>query len=365
MTMGISTAWAGSWRLTLLALGLAGCMANGTPYRQDAAVVPPDVSFRMDDGAVLPGRVWRAEGPERAVIVALHGFGDSRDAWEHAAPRLAARGLTVYAYDQRGFGAAPGRGHWAGTGRMVEDAAEVAADVQRAEPGVPLYVLGESMGGAVAMVLMAGDAPARHGVTVAGTILLAPAVWGRGQMNPLVVAALDVADTFAPDHRFTGREIALHIRASDDRAELVKLSRDPLTLSGSSVSMLSGLVELMTRAQADAALLRGPVLIGYGAHDDLVPAAATQAAWAKLPAGDRRAYYANGFHLALRDLDHRAVEADVVSWIEHPGWPLPSGGDILASGWVASRAWAGGPPFPLPGAFDDTGGPTLAQEDEP
>jgi alpha-beta hydrolase superfamily lysophospholipase len=348
-----------------LALAVSGCAEERLPLRQDAVVVAPDVGFRMDDGAVLPGRVWHAVGFERAVVVALHGFGDSRDAWEHAGPRLAAAGISVYAYDQRGFGAAPGRGHWAGTDRMVADAAEVAAAVARAEPGVPLYVMGESMGGAVAMVMMAGDAPARHGVDVAGTILLAPAVWGRGQMNPLVVAALDVADTFAPEHRLTGREIPLHVEASDDRAELIKLSRDPLTLAGSSVSMLSGLVELMTRAQAAAGHLRGPVLYCYGAKDQLVPAAATASAWAKLPGEDRRAYYANGFHLTLRDLDHRAVEGDVVAWIAHPAWPLPSGADVLAAGWTGSRDWEGTPPYPLPGAFDDVGGPTREQEERP
>jgi alpha-beta hydrolase superfamily lysophospholipase len=344
-------------RPALLALSLAGCMATGVHYRQDAAVAPPDLSFRMDDGAVLPGRVWRADGAERGVIVALHGFGDSRDAWEHSGPRLAARGFTVYAYDQRGFGAAPGRGHWAGTERMVDDAAEVAADVARREtPGVPLTVLGESMGGAVLMVASAEDAWRRHGAAVAGTVLLAPAVWGRGQMNPLLVAALDVADAVAPERRMTGREIELHVRASDDRAELLKLARDPLTLDGASLATIGGLVELMTRAQAAAGRMRGPVLIAYGAKDDLIPPAATAAAWAKLPGDDRRAYYSDGYHLMLRDLDHAAVDQDIASWAAHPERPLPSGADVAAAGWVAGRPWMDAAPFPLPDAYDNVGG---------
>lgn len=319
-------------RLACLALGglasLAGC-ASAPPIRQDGALIPPDLAFTMNDGAVLPARVWPARTPERAVILALHGFGDSRDAWEHSAPRLAAGGLTVYAYDQRGFGAAPGRGHWAGTGRMVEDAATVEADVARANPGVPLYVMGESMGGAVAMVLAARAAPS------GGTILLAPAVWGRGEMNPAVVASLDIADAVAPAWHLTGREIPLGIVVTDDRAELIRLARDPLTLPGSSVDLLAGLVDLMTRAQRAAPGLKGPVLIAYGAHDDLVPPQSMMTAWDKMPAQDRRAYYANEYHLMLRDRDHRAVEQDIVSWIVHPGWPLPSGADVQAAGWQA------------------------------
>ena len=113
-------------------------------------------------------------------------------------------------------------------------------------------------------------------------------------MTPLLVAALDVAGTLAPDHHLTGRELPLHITASDDRAELLKLSRDPLTLDGSKLSVLAGLVGLMTRAQAAAPRLQGPVLFGYGAKDQLIPPGATAVAWARLPPADRRAYYARG-----------------------------------------------------------------------
>ena len=340
----------------LALLVLAGCAPGGLKLRQDAALAPPDLVFRADDGASLPGRVWHAVGSERAVIVALHGFGDSRDAWEHSGPRLAAQGITVYGYDQRGFGASTGRGRWPGTDRLVEDAGEGAAAAARGEPpGVPLCVVGVSMGGAVAMLLASGDAASRHGVSVSGTILLAPGVWGRGQINPVLVAALDVADTFAPGRHLTGRELPLHIVASDDRAELIKLSRDPLTLDGSSVSVLAGLIDLMTRAQAAAPHLRGPVLAAYGAKDQLIPAAAMATAWAHMPADDRRAFYARGYHLMLRDLDHRAVDEDIVSWISYPDRPLPSGADVLAAGWTAGRSWEDGAPIPLPAAFDDTG----------
>ena len=341
----------------LLAIGVSGCASERPTIRQDAAVVPPDLVFTADDGAVLPGRVWHAMGPERGVVLAVHGFGDSRDAWEHSAPRLAARGFTVYAYDQRGFGAAPGRGHWAGTDRMVADAAEVAEAVQRREPpGMPLTVLGESMGGAVLMVASAEGAWQRHGAAVADTVLLAPAVWGRAQMNPLLVASLDVADTLDPNRKLTGREIALHVDASDDRAELLRLARDPLTLNGASLATIGGLVDLMTRAQAASGRLQGPVLFAYGAKDDLIPPAATAAAWATLPRDDRRAYYENGYHLMLRDLDHRAVDEDIASWALHPERPLPSGADIAAAGWTASRSWQDGPPVPLPDAYDNVGG---------
>ncbi len=342
--------------LALLLLTLAGCIAAGRPrtlLRQDAPVTAPDLFIAEDDGARLPARLWTPPPgtPLRAVVLALHGYGDSRDAWEGVGPLFAAHGVALLAYDQRGFGAAPGRGHWAGTGRLLRDATGAAAAAAARFPGTRLFLMGESMGGAELMVLIAGDRLERAGVAVAGTILLAPAVWGRAQIGLADVAALDAADLVAPGWRLTGREIPLHVRASDDRAALIRLARDPLTLTATPVSMLAGLVDLMTEAQRDAARLRGPVLIATGAHDELVPPAATAAAWEKLPAGVRRAWYANGWHLMLRDLDRRAVERDVLSWILHPDWPLPSGADVLAAGWMSARPWEDGAPTPLPAAL--------------
>src|SRR5207302_606767 len=104
---------------------------------------------------------------------------DSRDAWELPAPVFALAGMAVYAADQRGFGAAPGRGRWAGSDVMVADAADMARQVLARHPRTPLVLMGESMGGAVLMCLAASPlAPAG-----ARYVLIAPAVWGRARIN--------------------------------------------------------------------------------------------------------------------------------------------------------------------------------------
>ncbi|ARW48094.1 alpha/beta hydrolase [Acetobacter pasteurianus] len=141
-----------------------------------ARLVPPDRMFTLSDGAAIPARVWKAQEQPRGILLALHGFNDSRDAWEQPAPFFAGQGITVVAPDQRGFGEAPNRGEWAGSDRMVQDVREEIAILQKENPQIPLYLTGESMGGAILMLLMSkSDAP-----SVAGTLLLAPAVWNLG-----------------------------------------------------------------------------------------------------------------------------------------------------------------------------------------
>ena len=71
------------------------------------AVAPPRETadaFVMPDGTRLPYRAWLPDGEPWAVVLALHGMNDSRDAWEYPAPELAAHGVAVFAPDQRGFG---------------------------------------------------------------------------------------------------------------------------------------------------------------------------------------------------------------------------------------------------------------------
>ena len=282
----------------------------------------------MTDGARLPARVWLPPGQPRAVILALHGFNDSRDQWALPAPVFTAAGMAVFAPDQRGFGDTAARGSWPGVERLVDDAGVMAGALHARYPGTPLYVMGESMGGAVALDLAArADKP-----PIAGTIMLSPAVWGRAEQGLVLASALWVADGVAPGYHITGGEVPVRVHASDNREALVALARDPLTIRSTQVSVLAGLVDLMDSAQASAAQVQGRSFIGYGGHDELIPAEAMAVAWAHLPPGTRRAVYPNGYHLLMRDKDRLAVIDDVIAWIEHPGALLPSGADVAAAG---------------------------------
>jgi alpha-beta hydrolase superfamily lysophospholipase len=316
------------------------------------AMIPPGLDFTMPDGAVLPARDWLppAGVPWRGVILALHGFTDSRDAWELPGPVFARAGYAVFAPDQRGFGGTADRGGWAGSARMVDDAFVLMAQLRARYPGRRVILMGESMGGAVATLVAAR--PGAGGPDA--TVLLSPAVWGPRQMDPAVYATLVAADAVAPDWVPNPGRIGEDIRASDNIPALIRLGRDPLTLRRVSVRSLDGLVGLMGQAHDAAARLHGPVLMLAGRRDQLVPPAAMASAWARLPDGVRRGFYPDGYHLLLRDRDRALVEADILAWLDDPERWLPSGADVAAAAWGADHGWNAGVSALAP-ATDDGG----------
>ncbi len=311
---------------------LAGCTAM-PPLAADRGQPPKmDGAFIMSDGVALPMRAWLPTGEPNAVLLALHGFNDSRDAFELSAPDFAAVGIAVYAPDQRGFGDGPVRGVWAGADQMAADAQAMAELLARRHPGRKLFLLGESMGGAVLMRLAA----TRQVTGIAGYIMASPAVWGRDQMNLFLRTGLWVVSHAAPDYSVRdGGPVT--VRASDNIAALRRLSRDPLTLHDTRLGTLRGLVDLMDDALAAAPAFAAPGLFLYGAHDELVPKPAMRAAWRGLERHRqvRLAYYPNGYHLLLRDHGRAAPIDDILGWMRDPEGALLSGADRRAAAWMA------------------------------
>jgi len=290
--------------------------------------------FVTADGLVLPLRSWQPESPPTAVILALHGFNDYSKAFRGPASDWAAAGIVTYAYDQRGFGAGPYRGLWPGSDALMADLTDAARALKARYPHLPLYLLGESMGGAVIMAAMASEDPP----PADGIVLAAPAVWARSAMPWYQRSLLWLSAHGMPSLELSGR--GLKIQPSDNIEMLRGLGRDPLVIKETRVDAVYGLVDLMDRALAAAPAIEGPALLLYGQHDEIVPRDPTFQLWRELPAAEhpvqRQALYDNGWHMLLRDLEAHIVRQDIAAWIADPTAPLPSGADARAAAALAA-----------------------------
>jgi acylglycerol lipase len=298
---------------------LAACVPVTAPAgpADRASVVTTD-AFVTHDGLRLPLRRWAATSP-RAVIVALHGMNDYSNAFDMPATWWVGENITTYAYDQRGFGAAPNPGLWPGTTALDGDLTDFVAAVRNAHPGLPVYVLGESMGGAVALTAFASD----HPPAADGLILVAPAVWSRADMPLHYRAALWLTAHTVPWMTLTGR--GLHIWPSDNIDMLRRFARDPLVLKQTRSDAVWGLVDLMDAARRAAPVLRAPppVLMVYGEHDQVIPRGPTEAVAADLKAhaAAEVRVYPKGYHMLLRDLHGADVWRDIAAWVRTTAAP--------------------------------------------
>jgi len=276
------------------------------------------------DGFVLPVRSWQAkDGPAKAVIVALHGFDDYSNFFASPGNYFSSQGIACYAYDQRGFGATSGRGFWFDITAYTNDLTCFVSELRKRHPGVPIYVLGESMGGAVTIAALTGSNPP----DVDGAILVAPAVWGRAAMPWYQRWLLAVASHTLPWLHLTGD--GMNVWPSDNKAMLRSFARDPQVIKATRVDAVYGLSNLMDQALSQAGKLRKPTLVQYGAKDEIIPRQPILSMLDKMPKTARRAFYEHGYHMLLRDLQGEKPMADIAAWIDDHNKPLPYGADHL------------------------------------
>jgi len=295
--------------LTLAAAFLAQACVS-FPDAPPVAVTPAingDVLISFD-GAALGLTVWQAEAPH-AVILALHGMNDYSNAfalpgawWAHHAS------ITTYALDQRGFGRSPAFGVWAGEEIMKADLRAAIDAIRSRHPGLPVYVLGHSMGAAVVMAAHA-DKP----LDGDGLILASPGVWGGAALPVFYRLTLNIAASIAPGKKLTGERA---IRQSTDNIPVLrKMLADPLVIKGTRLDAILGVVRVMGAANNRADEVGGDILFLVGERDEIIPVKAMNKVSGKLSGDVDIRHYQDGWHLLFRDIQAQTVWRDVAAWI--------------------------------------------------
>ncbi len=287
-----------------------------------------DNLYITQDGASLPLRHWLPKAEPKAVLIALHGFNDYSNFFDRPGKYLSEQAIACFAYDQRGFGTAPKRGKWAGMEFYTSDLNVLVSLLKLRYPAQPIYLLGESMGGAVAIVALAqADKP-----KVDGLILAAPALWARETMPWYQTSLLWTLAHTVPWLTLTGEGVK--VQPSDNIAMLQELGRDPQVIKKTKVEAIYGLTDLMDAAFSSANLLQTKTLVLYGERDEIIPKQPTYdflQRFLKSSGEDKSvAIYAQGYHMLLRDLQAPVVWKDILHWINKAA-RLPSGAENRAA----------------------------------
>ncbi len=313
----------------LLLVSLTACMPMTYPpgAKSNTAQLNKNI-FLTEDGANLPVRHWLPKSDPHAILIALHGFNDYSRFFQQPGEYLSKSGIACFAYDQRGFGAAPKRGLWAGSAAYAHDLHTLVRLVKQRYPDRPVYLLGESMGGAIIITAMSQD----NMPAVDGIILVAPALWARSTMPWYQTGLLWTLAHSLPWLTLTGEGVG--VKPSDNIEMLRALGRDPWVIKATRVETVYGLTDLMDEAFSSATQVHGNTLMLYGEKDEIIPKEPTYAFLKKFLATDTKektvAIYQNGYHMLLRDLQAPTAWKDIAAWINNKPEKLPSGADNRA-----------------------------------
>lgn len=310
--------------LFVVFLELSAC---ATPQIQERGKTPTEPQLETDafmtsDGVRLGLQVWTADETV-AVVAGLHGMNDYSKTFSMLGPWLAERGVMTYALDQRGFGRSPHRGVWPGADLLLGDAKSFIEAVRAAHPGLPLYVMGVSMGASVALATLAGEgAP-----PIAGLVLVSPAVWGWSSLNLFYRMLLWTAAHTFPGAVLTGQ--SLDIVPSDNVEMLRDNFHDELFIKKTRADSIYGLVTLMEKGFMSADRITVPTLLLYGEKDQIIPRRPVENVMRRLKGETRVVLYENGYHMLLRDLQAETVWTDIHSWFSGMRANLPSGEELI------------------------------------
>jgi acylglycerol lipase len=260
-------------------------------------------------GVEVYWQAWLPDGEPRAVVVIAHGAGEHSGRYPHVAERLVAAGYATHALDHRGHGRSTGRRALIdGMDRAVADLDAFVSLAGSRHPGRPLFLLGHSMGGCIALAYALRHQERLRGLLLSGVVarLDAPAVLKVGMR--VLSRVVPVLGVVAVDPALVSRDPAV-VRAYRD---------DPLVFHGKlparTVAEMSATADGFPAA---VPALRLPLLVMHGGADAIVPVAASRMVHDRAGSADRTLTIYDGLHHEIfNEPEQAAVLAGVTGWLD-------------------------------------------------
>lgn len=261
-------------------------------------------------GGELYFQTWQPAGEMIAALVVVHGFGEHSNRYHNLVNHFVPRGYAVHAFDLRGHGQSAGqRGYIEPWTDLREDVAAFLRLIERDETPAPVFMLGHSFGGVVALdyCLHADQLPD-------GLICSAPVLGEVGIPQVLwrVAALLDrVWPRFSLDNGLRDTDI------SRDVEVIRALRADPLRHKRGTARLAIELRRAVAGVHAHAARLRTPLLIVHGTADRVADIGGSRAFIKAAGSADKELReYAGGYHELFNDLEKERVLAETEAWVE-------------------------------------------------
>lgn len=222
-----------------------------------------DTSWTTSDQIQLYARGWEPETPPRAVICLVHGIGEHCGRYEHVAEFFTTHQFAVLSFDLRGHGKSSGqRGHTPSFEALMSDIDLLFQEADRRFPGLPRFLYGHSLGGALVL-----NYTLRRKPQVLGVVAASPGLRSAVEEQKLKVILAKIGGLLAPT-----LSIATGLDAntiSRDSRVIDKYNKDPLVHGKMSLGMGRSMLQATEWVFKHAAEFPSPLLIMHGSADAL------------------------------------------------------------------------------------------------
>ena len=262
-------------------------------------------------------RSWLPPDPRHAMIL-VHGYAEHSGRYDEMAMHFAARGFAVHAYDQAGHGRTRGpRGHVDRFGRLVDELVRFVDRVREEDPGLPLTLVGHSMGGLVTAASAVLGKPAADRIVLSGALLQ---VGGDGGPDWRLRLQARAARLLAPLGPLASFPMGLDARGLSRDPEIVRrYELDPLVKDRISARFASGMLTMVETVQRSPERVEIPMLLLHGEADPICPMAGSRAFYAGLSAAiaarSTLQTYPGLRHEIFQEPEREAVWQDMLDWL--------------------------------------------------
>ncbi len=263
------------------------------------------------DGLRLLQRRWQPAGEPRAEVLLVHGFVEHGGRYAPTAEALGRRGYAVTAADLRGHGKSDGpRCMVRRFQEYVDDLDMQFVRAVRQSSGKPLFVLGHSLGGLIAVSWCIRRQPELRGMVLSG-----PALQVRQDLFPWLRRMAGLGSLLFPRLRLLrmgGRNI------SRDPAIVAQFRDDPLVFHGRfPVRSGAEILRAGNWAQAHFEQVRTPLLILHGGADRVAAVDASRDLFQRAEAADKTLHvYPELYHEVLNEPEKEQVRDDLIRWFD-------------------------------------------------
>ncbi|XP_034065305.1 monoglyceride lipase isoform X1 [Gymnodraco acuticeps] len=286
---------------------------GAAPRRSPQGVPYSDLQHLVNaDGLHLFCRYWEPAGPPRALVYIAHGAGEHCGPYDEIAQRLKELSMLAFAHDHVGHGQSEGeRMNVKDFQVYIRDSLQHVDLMKSRHPGLPVFIVGHSMGGAIS-ILMACERPSEF----SGVVLIAPMV----QMNPDSATPFKVFMAKVLNHMLPSLTLgAIDSKwVSRDMKQVEAYDADELNFHGGMrVSFAMQLMGAAARIEREIPSISWPFLLLHGDTDKLCDIRGSKLMHENAASSDKKFKVFEGAYHALH---HDLPEVSESTLKEVTGW---------------------------------------------